>query len=83
VDLRERKLLEEERERLLANERAALAEAVAAQQRFRDLVNSVEGIVWEADPATFHFSFVSQQADRILGYPVERWLSEPAQLDRP
>ena len=46
--------------------------------RFRDLVNSVEGIVWEADAATFQFSFVSDQAERILGYPVERWLSEPA-----
>jgi PAS domain S-box-containing protein len=45
--------------------------------RFRDLVNSVEGIVWEADAATFRFSFVSDQAERILGYPVERWLSEP------
>src|SRR6266404_7593856 len=45
--------------------------------RFRDLVNSVEGIVWEADTTTFQFSFVSDQAERILGYPVERWLSEP------
>jgi len=45
--------------------------------RFRDLVNSVEGIVWEADAATFQFLFVSNQAERILGYPVERWLSEP------
>jgi hypothetical protein len=44
VDLTERKRLDEERERLLASERAALAEAVAAQQRFRDLVNSVEGM---------------------------------------
>ena len=45
--------------------------------RFRDLVNSVEGIVWEADATTLQFSFVSDQAERILGYPVERWLSEP------
>src|SRR3989454_4441952 len=45
--------------------------------RFRDLVNSVEGIVWEADAATFQFLFVSNQAERILGYPLERWLSEP------
>jgi PAS domain-containing protein len=45
--------------------------------RFRDLVNSVEGIVWEADATTFQFSFVSDQAERILGYPVGRWLSEP------
>ena len=51
--------------------------SVAAQHRFRDLVNSVEAIVWEADATTFQFSFVSNQAERILGYPVERWLSEP------
>ena len=62
-----------------SNERLqeAVADAVAAQHRFRDLVNSVEGIVWEADATTFRFSFVSDQAERILGYPVERWLSDP------
>ena len=77
MELTERKQLDEERERLLASERAALAEGIAAQQRFRDLVNAVEGIVWEADAQTFQFLFVSKQAERILGYPVERWLSEP------
>jgi len=56
--------------------RRTTAEAVAAQQRFRDLVNTLEGIVWEADAQTFAFSFVSDQAEHILGYPVERW-SEP------
>jgi PAS domain S-box-containing protein len=54
------------------------AEAEAEHARFVDLVNSVEGIVWEADAHTFNFSFVSGQAERVLGYPVERWLSEPA-----
>jgi len=77
IDVTERKRADEERERLLASERAAFAEAVAAQQRFRDLVNSVEGIVWEADVPSFQFSFVSKEAERVLGYPVERWLSEP------
>jgi PAS domain S-box-containing protein len=77
IDVTERKQADEERERLLASERAAFAEAVAAQQRFRDLVNSVEGIVWEADVPSFQFSFISKQAERVLGYPVERWLSEP------
>jgi len=51
---------------------------VAAHQRFRDLVNSVEGIVWEADARAFQFTFVSKQAERVLGYPVEQWLQEPA-----
>jgi PAS domain S-box-containing protein len=47
------------------------------QQRFMDIVNSVEGIVWEADAETFVFSFVSKQAERILGYPVQEWLEQP------
>jgi PAS domain S-box-containing protein len=42
-----------------------------------DLVNSVDGIVWEADATTLQFSFVSRQAERILGYPVELWVSDP------
>ena len=53
------------------------AAAVAAEQRFRDLVNSVEGIVWEADADTLRFTFVSAQAARVLGYPVEQWLEQP------
>ena len=55
---------------------AAHAAAVAAQQRFSDLVNSIEGIVWEADAQTFQFTFVSKQAERILGYPVTQWFDE-------
>jgi PAS domain S-box-containing protein len=77
IDVTERKRVDEERERLLASERAAFAEAVAAQQRFRDLVNSVEAIVWEANVPSFQISFISKEAERVLGYPVERWLSEP------
>ena len=57
--------------------RAAHGEAVAAQQRFRDLVNSIEGIVWEADARTLQFTFVSAQAQRVLGYRTEEWLHEP------
>ena len=75
-DITERKRAEEEREQLLAREQAARVEAEAAQHRFRDLVNSIDGIVWEADAATFKFLFVSKQAERILGHPIERWLSE-------
>jgi len=57
--------------------RAFVAEAVAAQRRFENLVNSVDGIVWEADATTCHSLFASGQAERILGYPATRWISEP------
>ena len=63
------------REVLNAEERRA--EAEAAKRRFADVVNTVEGVVWEADPETFAFSFVSEQAERMLGFPTQRWLREP------
>lgn len=42
--------------------------------RFQGLVDSIDGIVWEADAETFTFTFVSRQAERLLGYPTEEWL---------
>ncbi len=44
---------------------------------YEALLDSVGGIVWEADPQTDRFRFVSKQAERLLGYPVRRWLEEP------
>lgn len=38
------------------------------------LVTSLDGVVWEADGETFQFTFVSPQAERILGYPLREWL---------
>jgi PAS domain S-box-containing protein len=37
----------------------------------------VDGVLWEADPATFRFTFVSDGVERLLGYPAARWLDEP------
>lgn len=34
-------------------------------------------IVWEGDPTTFRFSFVSRAAEEVLGYPAARWIEEP------
>jgi PAS domain S-box-containing protein len=49
-----------------------------SRQKFETLVNSIEGVVWEADPKTFAFSFVSERAERLLGYPREEWISDSA-----
>jgi PAS domain S-box-containing protein len=45
-----------------------------SQRKFETLVHSIDGIVWESDAGSFRFNFVSQQAVRILGYPIEEWL---------
>ncbi len=48
-----------------------------SQQQYEELVNSVNCIVWEADALSLKFTFVNRQAEQILGYPVEQWLSDP------
>ena len=74
---RAERLLKEGRDELDAKVRERTADLAGATQRFEDLVNSIEGIVWEADARTFQFSFVSRQAERVLGYPAAQWLEEP------
>ena len=49
----------------------------ASEARFSGLVQNLDGIIWKAEPPFVRFSFVSQQAERILGYPLGRWLGEP------
>ena len=48
------------------------------EEQLAALIHSVDGIVWEADAATFRFTFVSPRAERLLGYPTARWTDEPA-----
>lgn len=43
------------------------------RQRFQNIVDSVDGIVWEADMDTFQFTYISQKAKRLLGYEIEEW----------
>jgi len=48
-----------------------------SRQDFQALVDSLEGIVWECDFPSYRFTFVSQQAERLLGYPTDQWLTQP------
>lgn len=41
-----------------------------------ELIHQIDGIVWEANATTFAFTFVSKQAERILGYPISQWISD-------
>ncbi len=60
--------------RIDAERKQAEATAKASEQRFRDIVDTTDGIVWEADATTFQFSFVSQKAERLLGYALDDWM---------
>lgn len=53
------------------------AERVAEdyQHRVESLINAIDGIVWESDPHTFHFTFISEKSIDILGYTPDEWLN--------
>jgi PAS domain S-box-containing protein len=57
----------------LAMANAALRVAESWQ---RALIDSIQGIVWECDAKTWKFSFVSPQAEQVLGYPMRHWLDQ-------
>lgn len=69
----ERQQKDESHKKRNPGRRAAFLE----ERDLRDLVHEIDAIIWQADPITFQFSFVSQRAETILGYPVEKWLVEP------
>lgn len=71
------KLVRYEEKNCLIGTGIDITELKKTQDDYRTLVNTIEGIVWEADPSTFRFTFVSRQAERILGYPIQQWLDEP------
>lgn len=47
-----------------------------SQKQYQNLVDSIEGIVWEGDARTRRFLFVSAKAESLTGYPAERWMEE-------
>ena len=70
------------RRRLEARQRESAAR-IAAEQTARGIeamVNRLDAIIWQAHPETWEFSFVSEQAERLLGYPVRRWLDGGAEF---
>lgn len=66
---------------ITANKQAealVLREAVrTTEERYRDLVEGLGAVVWEAEPAPFHFTLVSRHAEEWLGFPPERWVTDP------
>ena len=56
---------------------SAYREISTTQRKYAQLIETINAIVWEADPVTWQFTFVSKVAEEILGYPSERWLHTP------
>jgi len=64
--------------RLFAAEEAARTEAQTSAQDFRDLVDTLDAIVLDADAETFQIVFVNRRAEAILGYSRQEWYADPS-----
>jgi PAS domain S-box-containing protein len=54
-----------------------LDQANLTQERFQNLLEAVDAIVWEAEAATLRLAYVSRGAERILGFSPEEWRRTP------
>src|SRR5438309_1938705 len=57
----------------LVREQARREQAEQVTRRYHDLVQTLDAIVWEFDTAAGQFTFASQRAQEMLGYPVDTW----------
>jgi PAS domain S-box-containing protein len=67
----------QKRSQLFWIERAARIIEEGEHRRFRELVDDLDVIAWEARPHPFEFTFVSDAAFEILGYKPAAWISDP------
>ncbi len=74
-------LLEQRQERLtkaLAMSEELTETVEGMRVRLSNLVNGVEAVVWEGRRSPLRFTFVSQYAEKLLGFPTQRWIEEPS-----
>jgi PAS domain S-box-containing protein len=46
-----------------------------SEQRYRQLVESAQVILWRRSVDSLQFNFVNKEAEELLGYPAEQWLA--------
>ena len=62
----------------ITRRKRAEEEIYALRREYEELVGSVEAIIWKGEARTLRFTFVSDQAEAILGYAAQRWTQEPS-----
>jgi PAS domain S-box-containing protein len=72
-----RRRLKKVNEQLTLTALQAQEEAEQSAGRYRDLVEGLDAIVWEARADPWQYTFLSQRAQTLFGYSIERWLTEP------
>ncbi len=56
---------------------AQASELERSEQSYRQLVDSVQVILWRGNLDCSRFNYVNQEAEDLLGYPVGQWTTTP------
>lgn len=61
----------------ITESKEAQALIAKSQERFKSLIDTIDGIVWEYNLETMSSSFISKKVEDILGYTVEDYKGSP------
>jgi PAS domain S-box-containing protein len=50
-------------------------EILESKDQYQSLVQTIDGVVWEAEPDTLNLTYISPQASSLLGHDPEEWKS--------
>ncbi len=53
-----------------------LEQARASHERLSELIGQIDAVVWEIDPFTHRYTFVSPRIEQWLGYPASEWINQ-------
>lgn len=63
--------------RVIAEQRAGMSVLEIEHATIEEIMESMDGIVWEWDVTAHRFTFISAQVEAVLGVAAEEWLAEP------
>ena len=54
----------------------------ASEKSYRDIIDSIDGIIWEADHEKNRITYISDSSNRILGYSPQQWVQDATFWER-
>ena len=60
----------------ITKRRASERLILESQQKIKDLIDSIDGIVWEGNSEEPGITFISRKSESILGYTPEEWIAD-------
>lgn len=60
----------------ITKEKLAHEELKNIETHIKELVDSTEAVIWEANAQTFEMTYVNPYVEKLFGYPAEDWLND-------